>query len=701
MFFTFSVFPMQLSQNFDTDTCAHTSTNTIFMTKREQIIKFLYWIKNYEKYINGSYLGFIKKSFPKFNNGLLPIFYDGLFVNFSSCTIHLCVLLFDKYCSRTGLEVSINNTQTDFNTNIDLTPIALVCLILASKIEESKNESYDTIIECCNYIHDIYYFLSIETSILKCMNYKLYYKTISQYLSVYEYRNADDKLFADMMEFIVLLNHDYQIISSRFMAEKIFYFTNILNKLEEKILSVIINDPICKYLYIHLVNCSKMPELNIYSSVKFDYVTEILIPHINFLINKTKTANNKSKTTSSKSKTTNSKSKTTFDKSIILPIYINISDLNSSFDFDIDNKYKKSTKKQRTRAKIFFKTSMIYFAKNIKLDTTKKTTRKDKTVYFFTKDEISEDKIIELLGKGTFGTVSKILINDEIMALKKITTRNVNYGINIEFLREINSLRYLKHPNVVTMTGIYFNLTCQIMYIGMELMEYTLYKYVQLSEKKMPDSIKINLILQLLEGLTYMHKNGIMHRDLSINNILISKNKILKIADMGSSRFFRHKKYATNFSKEICTLWFRPIELLIHEPPYSYNIDIWSCACNIVFILSNKHPFSNNSFPHTTYSSEMIKIIKENINIPSDSGIKISIPEIEADDKSQPKVVYDLCQHEFQTSNKYPKLTGLQEIYITYPKYYSILIRMFDYPIEKRISCWRALKMFKKTCKSS
>ena len=88
------------------------------------------------------------------------------------------------------------------------------------------------------------------------------------------------------------------------------------------------------------------------------------------------------------------------------------------------------------------------------------------------------------------------------------------------------------------------------------------------------------VMLQLLNGLYFIHRNKILHRDMKAANILITKNGVLKLADFGLARAFSMAKgQAIRYTNRVVTLWYRPPELLLGERNYGPPIDLWGAGC--------------------------------------------------------------------------------------------------------------------------
>lgn len=99
-----------------------------------------------------------------------------------------------------------------------------------------------------------------------------------------------------------------------------------------------------------------------------------------------------------------------------------------------------------------------------------------------------------------------------------------------------------------------------------------MYEMIKDRKVDLPEKTIKNIIYQTLKGLDYMHRQGIFHRDVKPENLLV-KGEQLKIADFGLSRDIQSKPPYTDY---VSTRWYRAPEILLRSTSYSAPIDIFA-----------------------------------------------------------------------------------------------------------------------------
>ncbi|KAI9654988.1 MAG: kinase subunit of RNA polymerase II carboxy-terminal domain kinase I [Bathelium mastoideum] len=190
-----------------------------------------------------------------------------------------------------------------------------------------------------------------------------------------------------------------------------------------------------------------------------------------------------------------------------------------------------------------------------------------------------------VIGSGTYGKVYKAVhvYTKEMVALKKIRMEGERDGFPVTAIREIKLLQSLRHDNVVRLQEVMVEKNDCFMVF--EYLSHDLTGLLNHPTFKLEHAHKKHLAQQLFEGLDYLHRRGVLHRDIKAANILISNTGLLKLADFGLARFFA-KRRQLDYTNRVITIWYRSPELLLGETQYGPAVDLWSAACVLVEIFT-------------------------------------------------------------------------------------------------------------------
>ncbi|XP_055497106.1 MAPK/MAK/MRK overlapping kinase-like isoform X9 [Leucoraja erinacea] len=132
-----------------------------------------------------------------------------------------------------------------------------------------------------------------------------------------------------------------------------------------------------------------------------------------------------------------------------------------------------------------------------------------------------------------------------------------------------------------------------------ELMDMNIYELIRGRRHPLSENKIKSYMYQLCKSLDYMHRNGIFHRDVKPENILIKQN-LLKLADFGSCRSIFSKQPYTEY---ISTRWYRAPECLLTDGFYGFKMDIWSTGC-VFYEITSLQPL----FPGSNEVDQIAKI---------------------------------------------------------------------------------------------
>ncbi|XP_050407443.1 MAPK/MAK/MRK overlapping kinase [Patella vulgata] len=210
-------------------------------------------------------------------------------------------------------------------------------------------------------------------------------------------------------------------------------------------------------------------------------------------------------------------------------------------------------------------------------------------------------RIIGKKGEGTFSEVLKCqnIKDGGYWACKKMK-QTYDSMEQVNNLREIQAMRKLNpHINVLELEEVIFDKKSGTLVLVCELMDMNIYELIRGKRHYLQEKKVKNYMYQLLKSIDHMHRNGIFHRDVKPENILI-KDDLLKLADFGSCRSVYSKQPYTEY---ISTRWYRAPECLLTDGFYTYKMDMWSVGC-VFFEVLSLHPL----FPGSNEVDQIAKI---------------------------------------------------------------------------------------------
>lgn len=219
----------------------------------------------------------------------------------------------------------------------------------------------------------------------------------------------------------------------------------------------------------------------------------------------------------------------------------------------------------------------------------------------------------QMIGKGSFGKVylGMNMTTGELLAVKQVEVNPKVAKLDPAKVREmvdaldgeIDTMQHLDHENIVQ-------------YLGCERKEFAISIFLEYipggsigsclrKHGKFEESVVVSLTRQTLDGLAYLHRAGILHRDLKADNILLDLDGICKISDFGISKRSKNVyNNDTSNSMQGSVFWMAPEVIRAQSQPldasgsaagdnqgYSAKVDIWSLGCVVLEMLCGHRPW--------------------------------------------------------------------------------------------------------------
>uniref|UniRef100_A0A8C2HHW5 Serine/threonine-protein kinase PLK4 n=1 Tax=Cyprinus carpio TaxID=7962 RepID=A0A8C2HHW5_CYPCA len=213
-------------------------------------------------------------------------------------------------------------------------------------------------------------------------------------------------------------------------------------------------------------------------------------------------------------------------------------------------------------------------------------------------DKIEDFKVLTLLGKGSFACVYKAKsVNTGLeVAIKMIDKKAMHKaGMVQRVINEVEIQCRLKHPSVLELYN-YFE-DSNYVYLVLEMCHNgEMSRYLKERKKPFTEEDARHFMHQIVKGMLYLHTHGIMHRDLTLSNLLLTTSMNIKIADFGlatqlklpSEKHFTMCGTPNYISPEVAT-----------RSAHGLESDVWSLGCMFYAFLTSRPPFDTDTVKHT------------------------------------------------------------------------------------------------------
>ncbi|XP_068142581.1 serine/threonine-protein kinase PLK4 [Drosophila tropicalis] len=224
-------------------------------------------------------------------------------------------------------------------------------------------------------------------------------------------------------------------------------------------------------------------------------------------------------------------------------------------------------------------------------------------------ETIEEYEVQHLLGKGGFASVYKARCRRtyQDVAIKMIDKKLIHgTGLSSRVRQEVEIHSRLKHPSVLQLYTFFQD--ANYVYLVLELAHNgELHRYMnQQMSHPFTEADAATILQQVVAGLLYLHSHNIMHRDISLSNLLLSKDMHVKIADFGLATQLKRpdEKHMTmcgtpNFiSPEV-----------VSRLSHGLAADVWSVGCLLYTLVVGRPPFDTDAVQSTLNKVVMSEFI--------------------------------------------------------------------------------------------
>lgn len=205
---------------------------------------------------------------------------------------------------------------------------------------------------------------------------------------------------------------------------------------------------------------------------------------------------------------------------------------------------------------------------------------------------IGSYELLREVGVGSFGTVyqAQHCETKEIVAVKIVAPEVARNAVYMKrFEQEFRVASRLEHPNIVR--GLGYDGTAPQPYLVMEFIDGESLGEKLDRVKRLPEDEALRIIVQVAQGLHFAHQQGLIHRDVKPDNVMVSKDGEVKVLDLGLAKETTTTMDLTRPGTGLGTPSFMAPEQFRNAKNASIRCDIYSLAAMLYQMVTGTIPF--------------------------------------------------------------------------------------------------------------
>ncbi|KAI3717099.1 hypothetical protein L1987_68460 [Smallanthus sonchifolius] len=191
------------------------------------------------------------------------------------------------------------------------------------------------------------------------------------------------------------------------------------------------------------------------------------------------------------------------------------------------------------------------------------------------------------VASGTFGDLYKGTYCSQEVAIKVLKPECIDADMLREFSQEVFIMRKIRHKNVVQFIGACTE-PSKLCIVTEFMARGSIYNFLHKQNGSFKLPLLLKIAIDISKGMSYLHQNNIIHRDLKTANLLMDEHEVVKVADFGVARVQTQSGVMT--AETGTYRWMAP-EVIEHRP-YDHKADVFSFGVVLWELLTGEVPYS-------------------------------------------------------------------------------------------------------------